>query len=266
MQTFAFDEDFKIISASLAEKKKDYICPECGSFVRKRVPKNKNVHFYHTYQLKNCRQKKKNHDHRLIQELLSKKIQHLNPSLEHHFKEISRIADIYIHEKGLVFEIQCSKISKEEIQKRENDYQSLGLQVIWILNDKIFNKKNISDAETLLRSLCCYYTDGICFYDQAEVIEKKKRTFRSTKFLVELSECHIDDTFSEKKLYFSGDITDKKGKDPQFKMWLEDFLQKRRGKKRFSIEPLLLFIYKKTHNEPIFAKYEAKKNLRKKRA
>lgn len=78
--------------------------------------------------------------------------------LEKPFPEISRIADCYHEELGLVFEIQCSNISVQEIEQREADYGSLGLKVIWILHEALFGGAKPKAAELRLRVSPHYYT------------------------------------------------------------------------------------------------------------
>lgn len=62
-------------------------------------------------------------------------------------KEIKRVADILVtYPMGwrLAHEIQLSDISKEDIEIRTSDYESIGIDVIWWLGEKIRNEvKNL---------------------------------------------------------------------------------------------------------------------------
>lgn len=106
--------------------------------------------------------------------------------LEKSFPSIGRIADVVWEEKKIVFEIQCSPISKEEAQSRCQDYESLGYTPVWILYSKRFNRKKLSKAEKFLRTRVCFFADGFKIYDQFEVIQERKRLFLGPPLSVEL--------------------------------------------------------------------------------
>jgi len=171
------------ISATRAEKRKDYKCPECGATVRLRSGPSKQPHFYHLSAPKHCRQHTKSLEHLQLQLKLVTLLTPLDAQIESPFPSINRIADVAWHSKKIVFEIQCSPISLEEAKERTLDYASLGYQVIWILHDKRFNKKTLSAAESYLRTTPCYFTNsdktgsGIV-YDQFETLSGARRTFK----------------------------------------------------------------------------------------
>ncbi len=54
------------------------------------------------------------------------------------FQEIGQRADIYLPKEGIIFEIQISKITPSEIQRRTRNYESLGFRVIWIFPFPLF--------------------------------------------------------------------------------------------------------------------------------
>jgi competence CoiA-like predicted nuclease len=94
---------------------------------------------------------------------------------------VGRRADVLWKEKNVVFEIQCSPISFFEVKQRIQDYRKEGLTVIWLLHDRLFNRKRLSDAERFLRSSQkCYffYLDpnqkGVV-YDQLEKWDGERR-------------------------------------------------------------------------------------------
>jgi competence protein CoiA len=89
-------------------------------------------------------------------------------------------------EKKIVFEIQCSPISKEEAEARCKDYEQAGYTPVWILYAKRFNRKNLSDAEDFLRKKVCFFADGFKIYDQFEILERGKRIFRGPPLSVQL--------------------------------------------------------------------------------
>jgi len=46
--------------------------------------------------------------------------------------EISRRGDVVIPEQNLVIEFQCSSISKEEMEERENDWRKIDYRMLWV--------------------------------------------------------------------------------------------------------------------------------------
>ena len=91
--------------------------------------------------------------------------------------------------KKIIFEIQCSSISNQEIYQRNQDYQSVGWQVVWILHDQRYNQKFLHPAEYALSNHPHYFSnmnalgEGI-IYDQFESIEEGRRLFKAGKFPV----------------------------------------------------------------------------------
>ena len=195
MQLFAL-ENTAPIAANLAEKGKNYLCPECRSHVRVRGGPSRQSHFYHITTPKHCRQHKKSLEHLQLQLKILHSIGELDAQIECPFPSIQRIADVAWHEKKIIFEIQCSPISLEETQSRNHDYRSIGYEVIWILHEKKFNQKKLSAAENYLRNSPCYFTDidkmanGVV-YDQFDVIKKHLRLFKGPKLPLSIHSIHF---------------------------------------------------------------------------
>ena len=154
--------------------------------------------------------------------------------LEYYFPSVHRIADLVVISKKLIFEIQCSPISLEEVQRRNQDYASLGFKVIWILHHKRFNQKTLSPAELYLRCRHLSYfasvtqdNSKVFFYDQFEFFDGMRRIYKSPPFVLQsflpCTLSSIPHTFPKtikKKLshspfYLPGDLADHllKGKD-----------------------------------------------------
>lgn len=77
-------------------------------------------------------------------------------------------------DKKIVFEIQCSSISQQELEKRTQDYLSIGYRPVWILHDRIFNKKILTPQETFLLNHPHYFTNTerlspVFIYDQLQI-------------------------------------------------------------------------------------------------
>lgn len=178
MQFYALEGNHPIL-ASLAQKQKDYCCPECYQIVRVRSGPHRKIHFYHTKTQRLCRQHKKSLTHLNIQWLLYSLLPSGEVFLEYRFPQIGRIADVYWKKEGIVFEVQCSPISQQEAAERCRDYESLGLIPVWLLHDRRFNRRFCSAAELFLRKRLCYFTNGKgFFYDQIETLQKGRRVFR----------------------------------------------------------------------------------------
>lgn len=222
MQLYALDNG-KIISAEQAEKTRDYICLECETLVRLRSGFHRRSHFFHLVNERKCRLNGKSMQHLQVQFY----IQSLIPEcrLENPFPAIKRIADIFWEEKGIVFEIQCSPISAEEIKERNKDYRSLGCEIVWILHDDRYNKGHFTAAEFYLLNTTHYYTNintyGEGFiYDQFSIYRKGMRFHRKRALKIEIHrpnylkealkpEWHfIENRVAKWPLYFSGDLLD----------------------------------------------------------
>lgn len=148
--------------------------------------------------------------HLRVQQKIKRMIQDPTLKLEHAFAH--RRADIFWEKEKLVFEIQCSFISLNEVKRRCRDYKKMGLEVVWILHEKTFNKYHCRDAELFLRRRGrCYYTnisqhgDGLV-YDQEEALFFNKRHAKE-RIEINLGNPKRDFTGN---LYFENDLTDLK--------------------------------------------------------
>lgn len=182
MQLFAIDRGSPVLAEN-AEKHKNYECPECKRPVRLRSGPHRQAHYFHVKSASHCRQHQKSAEHLQAQLKLLELLPKGECSFERPFPAISRIADVVWETANIVFEIQCSPISKQEVEERTDDYKALGMNVVWILHDKRFNQRKLSAAEHHLRGQPCYYTNisrtgsGI-IYDQFEVVQKGIRRYK----------------------------------------------------------------------------------------
>lgn len=192
MQLFALDFDNSAVVAKLAVKGKDYLCPECRSFVRVRKGARRQPHFFHLSYNRNCRQNGKSQTHLEIQQRLFELLPQGEAILEARFSSINRIADVAWIPKHIVFEVQCSPISLEEAAERNKDYLSQGFQTVWILSDRKFKQPRAKAVEDFLATSPAYFTNinaqgqGI-IYDQYAPLFKGFRRFLSKPMPVNLS-------------------------------------------------------------------------------
>jgi competence protein CoiA len=159
MQLYAKDSNQELIFVDRAERQKNYFCMECGTIVRVRGGIHRQNHFYHLEPHRTCFLHAKSLAHIHVQCHLQTLLSPEECHLEHAFPEIGRIADVVWAPRHLIFEIQCSPISAEEVKKRNEDYASVGFQVVWILHDTRFNQWRLSAAEKFLKEAPHYYTN-----------------------------------------------------------------------------------------------------------
>ncbi len=171
MQLYASDQEGKKCFARFAQKGNDYFCLECAARVRVRSGTAIRPHFYHLSQESSCRQSGKTEEHIAIQQLLLDQIG--GGILEMRFESVGRIADLFWEEKKLIFEVQCSPITQQEIEERNRDYESLGYSVIWILYDKTFSHKKKTGCQKVLTGRTHYYSNAKVIYDMQSRFQKK---------------------------------------------------------------------------------------------
>jgi competence protein CoiA len=180
MQLHAFNSNGQSISARQALRHTDYYCLECQQIVRLRGGPQRRSHFYHFEPTIFCRQHEKGAVHLRLQSYFLAQLPPGECHLECPFPSIRRIADVAWIPQKIIFEIQYSPISAQEVLARNRDYQNLGWSVVWILHDRRFNQIRLSAAEIALRPSPHYYSNmdefgsGI-IYDQFDVCEKGVR-------------------------------------------------------------------------------------------
>ena len=183
MQLIAYEDDRRIY-AHQAKRRKDYKCGQCGGLVRLRGGRIQKLHFFHPNPIVSCGLRKKSLSHLSVQEYLCK--QFSKAFMEYYFPKINRFADVVIPELKLIFEVQCSPITLQEVRARQKAYAKTGYQLIWILHEKTFNKRVITEVEEYLHHFPCYYTNietkgRGCIYDQHAIYSNVKRLYIGRK-------------------------------------------------------------------------------------
>lgn len=205
MQLYAYDPLGHLIFSYHAKRQQNYCCLECGSIVRLREGHIRKPHFYHLTKT-SCRQSEKSLTHLQLQIYLKQNLPENEASLEHRFPDIRRIADVAWHPQKIIFEIQCSPMTKEEMEARVESYKSVGYQVVWVLHDRQFNKWRLSAMESGLLEIPHYYTNmdekgkGL-IYEQWRHIDKGIRLHTLPPLSVDLTK-----PYRKNKLGFEGDI------------------------------------------------------------
>lgn len=181
MQLFALDNG-ALVFANHATKQKNYLCFECNGIIRLRKGPHRQPHFYHLQPSQDCRLNGKGMVHLQVQMSLLNKLPEGECILEYRFPSIQRIADVAWIPQKIVFEIQYSPITADEISQRNADYHQLGWQVIWIFHDHRYNRSRVSAAEAVLCNQPHYFTninqDGLgIIYDQLSLVEQGIRKY-----------------------------------------------------------------------------------------
>src|SRR3989344_8234682 len=194
MALYAVD-DTDLISAWDAEKKAVYRCLECFRPVKLRKGKNRLPHFFHLSLSPSCRLYSKSEDHLLLQLQLQKSFPHGEIQMEKPLLRINRVADLVWDKKKIAFEIQCSSLYKAEAASRIKEYKTAGYEIVWILDDRIFNKRQLRPAEEFLRNHLAFFASFRRFspshiYDQFEIFLEGKRIKKGKGFAIDLSKAH----------------------------------------------------------------------------
>jgi competence protein CoiA len=192
MQIYALDFAANLIFADNANKHQDYQCVECQQTIRLRRGIHRKAHYYHLQPNRACRQYGKGMPHLMLQHFLKNILPEGEVELECQFRSIGRIADVAWHAKHLIYEIQCSPISAEEVKARNASYASIGYQVIWIFHDERYNQHRLSAAEDILSDQPHYFSDMNKegegqIYDQFAIIANGRRVQRLPILPIDLS-------------------------------------------------------------------------------
>lgn len=191
MQLYALNFKEEITFAGHALRQTDYFCLECHETVRVRGGPHRRRHFYHLDPEPSCRQNQKGAVHLELQSHLLRLLPQGECRLECPFPSIGRIADAAWMPRKIVFEIQCSPISQEEVMARNRDYAQEGWSVVWILHDRRYNQVRLSAAEIALRPFPHYFSNmdeqgsGIV-YDQFDICKEALRCAKLPPLTVNL--------------------------------------------------------------------------------
>lgn len=136
--------------------------------------------------------KNKSRTHLALQRYLLDLLPRGKVEMEKKFPDIGRIADIVWEEKKLLFEIQCSPMSREEMLNRTKVYKRAGYQTVWILHERSYNKFRLSALEGAVKEIPHYFTnmspggEGI-IYDQCSIVSHGTRIKSWKRLPIDLS-------------------------------------------------------------------------------
>ena len=158
----ARDEKGSLVNA-LEDKlvKQNYTCPACGGLVRLRKGKNLRTHFAHV-SLNQCDFYYENESLEHLENkvaLFNWALKNDKAELEYPIPDLKQIADVLVN-KQLAIEVQCSPLSSKLLQERSYGYRSLGIQVLWLLGEKLWLKERL----TKLQRNFLYFSNNMGFY------------------------------------------------------------------------------------------------------
>jgi competence protein CoiA len=232
MPLYALNDENRLIAADDADPWRLYRCVECLTPVRKRAGPQRRSHFYHLQRVRSCRLHSDRQDHLILQTDLQKQ----NPALEieRPFEKILRIADLCWEEQKLIFEIQCSPIAPPEAERRSKDYREEGYDLIWLLDDRLYNRRALRPSETTMRRSGGYYVSlkGSAIYDQFEVLGPRSRLAKGPSLPIDLRRPHplisrpaaLTNELQKRQTqrYFCGDLFDRAQRYPGYLQKLID--------------------------------------------
>ena len=195
MALYALDGD-RFIFAGEAEEKKIYRCAGCSAQVKVRRGPFRVPHYYHQRKSPSCRLYSKSEDHMLAQLSIQALLPRGEALIEQPLVEVNRVADVLWKPRKIVFEIQCSFLTPHEAKQRVLDYAQAGYQVVWILDDRLYNRRKLRPAESLVRTFPSYYatlrkqTTPI-FYDQFEIFDENRRLMKGQRLRIDLDSPQI---------------------------------------------------------------------------
>ncbi len=195
MALYAVD-DADLIHAGHAEPGKVYWCLDCFGPVKKRRGKKPFPHFYHLKPSPQCRLYSKTENHLLAQIQLQKFFPEGVLQIERPFIEIGRVADICWEQEKIVFEVQCSSLTEKEAEMRISDYRSTGYEVVWLLDDKRYNRRVARPGEEYLRRHSAYYLSiqrglNSKYYDQFEIFARGLRVKKGNPMPVDFRKIRL---------------------------------------------------------------------------
>lgn len=191
MALYALDGD-RTVYAGEAQERKDYRCAGCHSKVQVRKGPFRIPHFYHQSKSPSCRLYSKSQDHLLAQLAIQALLPSGEAQIEKPLLDIHRIADVFWEPHKIAFEIQCSLLTPYETLKRVADYHKAGYKIVWILDDRLYNRRRLRPAEALIRTFTCYYATlrrqpNPIFYDQFEILSSQQRLYKGRRLKVRLN-------------------------------------------------------------------------------
>ncbi|MGX7051672.1 competence protein CoiA [Leuconostoc palmae] len=137
------------IQAHEADKENTYRCPSCLETVMLKTGEIKQRHFAHLVS-SNCNTLSENETKEHLMgklQIANRLMRHGEVKIEAVLKGIKQRPDILLvkNNRVIAIEYQCSPISEKRLKERNQGYDTLNIEVIWILGDSYYFK-NLTQA------------------------------------------------------------------------------------------------------------------------
>lgn len=158
--------------------KADFFCPVCQSAVRLKNGNVMRPHFAHiTLQTCYFNSENESNEHLSLKaELFASLSKTEKVVVEEAMPELGQIADLLVNEK-LALEVQCSRLSEKRLRERTISYRQHDFQVLWLLGEKLWLGKRLSNLHKQL----LYFSKNMGFHIWE--LDAKKREVR-LKYLI----------------------------------------------------------------------------------
>lgn len=130
-----------------------FSCPACGQLVLLKAGNKYRPHFAHK-SLRDCayHQENESTEHLELKAALYQALSKTEQvAVERVLPDLGQIADLLVGDK-LALEVQCSPLSLERFKERTLSYQENGYQVLWLLGQKLWLGKKLSQLQRSLLS------------------------------------------------------------------------------------------------------------------
>lgn len=203
---YALDKNLNEIDLKNSLYGEEYTCPNCKQKIKARKAKSGKKHFYHIPTNKTNESQLHLNAKKELLSWLKKENSSGNWGEERYIKKIKARPDISGRINGIpvVFEIQHSPLTAEELNRRTLKYSKLGIYTIWVIPEEVF-KRNPKAYEKYLHML---YKGNLFLWAKEEGLKVahffyKTKTKREVVYKqVKLNELHF--TTSSAKFKYKG--------------------------------------------------------------
>lgn len=145
----ALDENGRLVSLlDGIPANQNFVCPACRSAVRLKNGKVMRPHFAHV-SLDKCDFYSENEssEHLQLKAALYHAVSRTEQVVvEKVLPDLHQVADLFIND-NLALEVQCSRLSEQRLFQRTKAYQSHGIQVLWLLGEKLWLGNRLSPLQ-----------------------------------------------------------------------------------------------------------------------
>lgn len=198
----AINQHGERVRATEALKEEDYFCPYCKTELILKKGIKVTTHYAHKINVHRKCAKAETEKHYYAKFFIANLLkQHgYNVEIEPYCPTIMQYPDILIDSK-IAMEIQFSRISLQEIRERSLGFKSLGVEVVWIIEDTKYHKGvlhlNTFQAyfiNPLTRTLITWDKSKQLLYKYSQIQHLEGRKFLAKKEILQMNNIKSDDT------------------------------------------------------------------------